>query len=122
MKGLAVLHILKYMRVTEKGRWQAASFFWLLCGCTSCLAVSSNAGIGCRMGHWLSNGPAVARLRGGVSGDGETQEIAGVSFTVDARPAPGNPFHLAFPVHDLEAARTFWGGVLKCKQGRELAG
>jgi hypothetical protein len=65
------------------------------------------------------HGPAVARLRGG---DGDIQQIAGVSFTVDARPAPGNPFHLAFPVHDLEAARTFWGGVLKCKQGRELAG
>lgn len=29
------------------------------------------------------------------------------------------PFHLAFPVHDLEAARTFYGEVLACPQGRE---
>lgn len=29
------------------------------------------------------------------------------------------PFHLAFPVHDLEAARAFYGGVLACPQGRE---
>jgi len=29
-----------------------------------------------------------------------------------------NLFHLAFPVHDLEAARDFYGGVLNCKEGR----
>ena len=29
------------------------------------------------------------------------------------------PFHLAFPVHDLEAARAFYGRVLACPQGRE---
>ena len=28
------------------------------------------------------------------------------------------PFHLAFPVHDLEAARAFYGDVLGCAQGR----
>lgn len=27
-------------------------------------------------------------------------------------------FHLAFPVHDLDAAREFYGGVLECKEGR----
>ena len=27
-------------------------------------------------------------------------------------------FHLAFPVHDLAAARTFYGGVLGCPEGR----
>ncbi|HWF00337.1 MAG TPA: VOC family protein [Caulobacteraceae bacterium] len=27
-------------------------------------------------------------------------------------------FHLAFPVHDLEAARGFYGGVLGCPEGR----
>ena len=32
------------------------------------------------------------------------------------------PFHLAFPVDDLEAARTFYGTVLGCPQGREDAG
>jgi len=27
-------------------------------------------------------------------------------------------FHLAFPVHDLAAAREFYGGVLECPEGR----
>jgi extradiol dioxygenase family protein len=29
-----------------------------------------------------------------------------------------NLFHLAFPVHDLDAAREFYGGVLGCEEGR----
>ncbi|MDF1838836.1 MAG: VOC family protein [Planctomycetota bacterium] len=29
-----------------------------------------------------------------------------------------NPFHLAFPVHDLEAARGFYGSLLGCAEGR----
>lgn len=29
-----------------------------------------------------------------------------------------NLFHLAFPVHDLAAARAFYGGVLGCREGR----
>jgi len=29
------------------------------------------------------------------------------------------PFHLAFPVHDLEAARSFYKDVIGCGQGRE---
>jgi hypothetical protein len=29
-----------------------------------------------------------------------------------------NPFHIAFPVHDLAAARAFYGGVLGCREGR----
>jgi extradiol dioxygenase family protein len=28
------------------------------------------------------------------------------------------PFHLAFPVDDLDAAREFWGGVMGCAEGR----
>jgi len=28
------------------------------------------------------------------------------------------PFHIAFPVHDLDAARAFYGGVLGCAEGR----
>ena len=31
------------------------------------------------------------------------------------------PFHLAFPVHDLEAARSFYGGLLGCPEGRSSA-
>ena len=29
-----------------------------------------------------------------------------------------NLFHLAFPVHDLDAARGFYGGILGCAEGR----
>ena len=32
-----------------------------------------------------------------------------------------SPFHLAFPVDDLEAARAFWGGVMGCPEGRSSA-
>ena len=31
---------------------------------------------------------------------------------------PLPPFHLAFPVHDLEEARRFYGGLLGCPEGR----
>ena len=31
------------------------------------------------------------------------------------------PFHLAFPVHELEEARAFYGGVLGCREGRSSA-
>jgi uncharacterized protein len=29
-----------------------------------------------------------------------------------------HPFHLAFPVHDLAAARAFWRDVMGCAEGR----
>ena len=31
------------------------------------------------------------------------------------------PFHLAFPVHELESARAFYAGLLGCPVGREDA-
>ncbi len=31
---------------------------------------------------------------------------------------PLRPFHLAFPVHDLAAARRFWGETIGCPEGR----
>ena len=31
------------------------------------------------------------------------------------------PFHLAFPVDDLDAARRFYGGLLGCPEGRSSA-
>ena len=30
-----------------------------------------------------------------------------------------SPFHLAFPVDDLDAARAFYGDLLGCAQGRQ---
>ena len=35
----------------------------------------------------------------------------------EARTMPA-PFHLAIPVHDLAAARAFFGGMLGCPEGR----
>ncbi|HYF58234.1 MAG TPA: VOC family protein [Burkholderiaceae bacterium] len=32
--------------------------------------------------------------------------------------AVSQPFHLAFPVHDLDAARAFYGELLGCPEGR----
>ena len=31
------------------------------------------------------------------------------------------PFHIAYPVDDLDAARTFYGGTLGCAEGRSSA-
>ena len=33
--------------------------------------------------------------------------------------AVSQPFHLAFPVHDLHAARAFYGGLLGCPEARK---
>jgi extradiol dioxygenase family protein len=42
----------------------------------------------------------------------------GQEFETMSEPAPGSPFHYAFPVHDLELAKEFYGSVLNCKEGR----
>ncbi|RZU43003.1 VOC family protein [Edaphobacter modestus] len=34
---------------------------------------------------------------------------------------PLTPFHIAFPVNDLDAARSFYGGLLGCPEGRSSA-
>jgi uncharacterized protein len=38
--------------------------------------------------------------------------------TVTTNPGSLSPFHVAFPVHDLAAARAFYGGTLGCPEGR----
>lgn len=35
-----------------------------------------------------------------------------------SNPYPLSPFHLAFPVHDLSAARAFYGELIGCPEGR----
>jgi extradiol dioxygenase family protein len=42
----------------------------------------------------------------------------GKKFVTLADPAPGSPFHYAFPVHSLDAAKEFYGNVLNCEEGR----
>ena len=39
-------------------------------------------------------------------------------FVTLAQPAPGSPFHYAFPVHSLAAAKEFYSNVLGCAEGR----
>lgn len=36
-------------------------------------------------------------------------------------PAPGSPFHLALPVHDLDIAKDFYGNTMGCAEGRSSA-
>jgi hypothetical protein len=35
---------------------------------------------------------------------------ASPAYVTLSDPAPGTPFHYAFPVHDLDAAKQFYGG------------
>jgi uncharacterized protein len=39
-----------------------------------------------------------------------------------ASPAPGNPFHLAIPVHNMAEARRFYGEILQLPEGRRSEG
>ena len=39
-------------------------------------------------------------------------------FGYDRAMSQLDPFHLAFPVHDLDQARAFYGGLLGCPEGR----
>ncbi len=41
--------------------------------------------------------------------------------SMNSAPASIAPFHLAFPVDDLPAARAFYGGLLGCPEGRSSA-
>lgn len=40
------------------------------------------------------------------------------TYTVLSDPARGSPFHAAFPVHDLQLAKDFYGTILGCQEGR----
>jgi hypothetical protein len=62
---------------------------------------------------------------GGPGGGGEASSSSLSSssssppeYTSLAEPAPGSPFHWAFPVHNLQAAKEFYGNVLGCQEGR----
>ncbi len=60
----------------------------------------------------LSTGLVTGLARGICNWD--TANLVNTLPTIDSM----NPFHLAFPVHDLEAARAFYGGLLECPEGR----
>lgn len=52
------------------------------------------------------------------SSQSQTSSSPQTSFKIDANPAPGDPFHLAIPVHSMEEARNFYGNILGLKEGR----
>jgi hypothetical protein len=39
-------------------------------------------------------------------------------YEIRAQPAPGVPFHVAIPVHNIDEAKAFYGGILGCEEGR----
>ena len=53
---------------------------------------------------------------------GETAAVAAATtqqqYETLSKPAPGTPFHYAFPVHSLRLAKDFYGTVLGCQEGR----
>lgn len=53
-------------------------------------------------------------MAGGGPVEGIASRAGGASVAAMERP----PFHLAFPVHDLAAARAFYAGLLGCGEGR----
>ncbi|GKY95756.1 hypothetical protein MPSEU_000536400 [Mayamaea pseudoterrestris] len=57
------------------------------------------------------------QIRAGSSESSLSKTIS-PEYEVRAQPAPGSPFHYAFPVHDLEAAKEFYGNVMGCEEGR----
>jgi len=71
---------------------------------------------------------SLALLRGGGGGNqrdycssrsvSSSSSSSVPSYEVRAHPAPGTPFHYAFPVHDLELAKEFYSSVLGCEEGR----
>jgi uncharacterized protein len=61
---------------------------------------------------WLLRGTGLISIANGKS----VPECAALSYDCAMTDLP--PFHLAFAVHDLAAARAFYGDVLGCGEGR----
>eukprot|EP00536_Pseudo-nitzschia_multiseries_P017613 jgi/Psemu1/225825/e_gw1.1676.2.1 len=59
-----------------------------------------------------------SRLYSTTSPNGANNATTKTQYETRSAPAPGNPFHYAFPVHSLEAANEFYGTVLGCEEGR----
>src|SRR3954466_5463696 len=63
-----------------------------------------------------SERPAGSSPRAALSGVGWL--LSGRQYPAHMTPAPLPPFHLAIPVHDIDAARHFYGEVLGFGRGR----
>ena len=64
----------------------------------------------------MSNRPHLARSVVKMSTGGS--KLSAEQAVLETMPAMGSPFHLAFPVHNLDIARQFYGGILGCAEGR----
>lgn len=53
-----------------------------------------------------------------ITGTITDENSASTKYVTLAEPAPGSPFHYAFPVHDLKLAKKFYSDVLGCVEGR----
>ena len=62
--------------------------------------------------------PASHSSRRDMATDSSASSNNSAEFVTLAQPAPGSPFHYAFPVHSLDAAKEFYGNVLGCAEGR----
>jgi extradiol dioxygenase family protein len=61
----------------------------------------------------------ILNVRGGDSSEQTSRHLSSeTKYEKLADPAPGSPFHLALPVHNLEIAKDFYGNVLGCAEGR----
>lgn len=63
-------------------------------------------------------GRLTSQLAQSLSIRGGDDKSAAPYYETLSDPAPGSPFHHAFPVHDLELAKQFYGNVLGCQEGR----
>jgi extradiol dioxygenase family protein len=61
---------------------------------------------------------AAAAAHDGTTTITTTDTTTTTHYETLAQPSPGSPFHYAFPVHDLQAAKYFYGTVLGCQEGR----
>jgi len=67
----------------------------------------------------LANGnAATSNSNSGIVNDSNSSTETTTQYETRSTPAPGNPFHYAFPVHSLEEAKRFYGTVLGCEEGR----
>ena len=73
--------------------------------------------IAARQASPLQVSPSFISLRNGASSS-PPPPASSQKYEINAHPAPGSPFHYAFPVHSLPLAKHFYGTVLGCAEGR----
>lgn len=82
----------------------------------SVLAAESSFGLSTRRASLsifsIPRGGSSAEIPQNFTSSAKPEDIEYVTLS---EPAKGSPFHFAFPVHDLDLAKKFYGEVLGCK-------